>query len=161
MAFRASAPSVDSPLEVLVDRNAVTSGAAASGEPWQYFDLGHDWCTYCFFEQRQRRMAYAWCDFYTPKDSSEGHPFEAKENLQRMLASIPLTDDKRTAVVDGQAAVDALLERLVDVPTPAGPTPRDLRLAASAHHVAHRGGSVRAKGVDVDKSLSMLLMIFA
>ncbi|MFE4828533.1 hypothetical protein [Streptomyces sp. NPDC056672] len=25
-------------IEVLVDRDAVTSGAAANGEPWQYFD---------------------------------------------------------------------------------------------------------------------------
>jgi hypothetical protein len=28
-------------IEVLVDRDAVTSGQAASGQPWQYFDLGH------------------------------------------------------------------------------------------------------------------------
>lgn len=27
-------------IEVLVDRYAVASGAAASGEPWQYYDLG-------------------------------------------------------------------------------------------------------------------------
>ncbi|WP_254885343.1 tyrosine-type recombinase/integrase [Streptomyces sp. NA02950] len=33
-------------IEVLVDRDAVTSGAAASGEPWQYYDLGHGFCTY-------------------------------------------------------------------------------------------------------------------
>ncbi|MFI6495646.1 hypothetical protein [Streptomyces sp. NPDC050564] len=42
-------------IEVLVDREAVTSGAAASGEPWQYFDLGHGWCLYTFFEQCQHR----------------------------------------------------------------------------------------------------------
>lgn len=28
-------------IEVLVDREAVTTGAVASGTPWQYFDLGH------------------------------------------------------------------------------------------------------------------------
>src|SRR5436305_3367262 len=28
-------------IEVLVDRDAVESGAAAIGTPWQYFDLGH------------------------------------------------------------------------------------------------------------------------
>jgi hypothetical protein len=27
-------------IEVLVDRDAVTSGAAAAGEPWQHYDLG-------------------------------------------------------------------------------------------------------------------------
>lgn len=119
-------------IEVLVDRDAVTSGAAASGEPWQYFDLGHGWCTYTFFEQCQHRMACARCDFYTPKASSKGQLLEAKDNLQKMLASIPLTDDERAAVDDGQAALDQLLERLTDVPTPAGPTPRQIGVPATA-----------------------------
>ncbi|MEE4589602.1 MULTISPECIES: hypothetical protein [Streptomyces] len=105
-------------IEVLVDRDAVTSGTAANGEPWQYFDLGHGACTYTFFEQCQHRMACARCDFYTLKDSSEGQLLEAKENPQKTLASIPLTDDERAAVDDGQAALDQLLERLTDVPTP-------------------------------------------
>ena len=65
-------------IEVLVDRDAVTSGAAASGEPWQHYDLGHGWCTYTFFEQCQHRMACARCDFYTPKNSSKGQLLEAK-----------------------------------------------------------------------------------
>lgn len=43
-----------------------------------------------------------------------------------MLAQIPLTDDERAAVEDGSAAVDRLLERLADTPTPAGRTPREL-----------------------------------
>ncbi|MFF7601033.1 tyrosine-type recombinase/integrase [Streptomyces mirabilis] len=46
-------------IEVLVDRDAVASGGAASGEPWQYYDLGHGWCTYTFFEQCQHGMACA------------------------------------------------------------------------------------------------------
>jgi hypothetical protein len=71
-------------------------------------------------------MACARCDFYLPKDSTRAQLLEAKTNLQRMRVSIPLTDDERTAVDDGQAALDALLERLKEVPTPAGPTPRDL-----------------------------------
>lgn len=71
-------------------------------------------------------MACARCDFYTPKASSMGQLLEAKENVQKMLASIPLTDDERAAVDDGQAALDQLLDRLTDFPTPAGPTPRQL-----------------------------------
>jgi hypothetical protein len=59
-------------IEVLVDRDAVTSGEAATGAPWQYFDLGHGYCTYTFFEQCPHRMACARCDFYTPKASSKG-----------------------------------------------------------------------------------------
>jgi hypothetical protein len=49
-------------------------------------------------------MACARCDFYTPKASSQGRLLEAKDNLQKMLAGIPLTDDERAAVDDGQAA---------------------------------------------------------
>lgn len=54
-------------IEVLVDRDAVASGQAADGEPWQHYDLGHGYCAYTFFEQCPHRMACARCDFYTPK----------------------------------------------------------------------------------------------
>jgi integrase len=118
-------------IEVLLDRDAVTSGDAAQGQPWQHYDLGHGWCSYSFFEQCPHRMACARCDFYTPKNSSKAQLLEAKTNLQRMLANIPLTEDERAAVDDGQAALDSLLTRLVDVPTPAGPTPRQIALPAN------------------------------
>jgi hypothetical protein len=49
-----------------------------------------------------------------------------------MLANIPLTDDEQAAVDDGQAALGQLLERLVDVPTPAGTTPREIGVPATA-----------------------------
>ncbi|MEN1890203.1 hypothetical protein [Streptomyces mirabilis] len=97
-------------IEVVVDRDAVTSGAAAGGEPWQYYDLGHGWCTSTLFERCQHGMACARCDFYTPMESSKGQLLEAKDNLQEMLANIPLTDDERAAVDDGQTALDKLLE---------------------------------------------------
>jgi len=119
-------------IEVLIDRDAVTSGAAAAGAPWQYYDLGHGWCAYTFFEQCPHRMACARCDFYTPKASTKGQLLEAKDNLQRMLASIPLTDEERAAVDDGQVALDRLLEQLADTPTPAGPTPRQIGIPATA-----------------------------
>jgi hypothetical protein len=119
-------------VEVLIDRDAVATGAAAAGEPWQYYDLGHGYCTYTFFEQCQHRMACAKCDFYTPKDSSKGQLLEAKNNLQKMLAAIPLSDDERDAVDDGQAVLDKLLERLADIPTPAGPTPRQIGVPGQA-----------------------------
>jgi hypothetical protein len=119
-------------IEVLVDRDAVTSGQAGDGQPWQYYDLGHGYCTYTFFEQCPHRMACARCDFYTPKTSSQGQLLEAKDNLQRMLTSVPLTDDERAAVDEGEAALDQLLERLVDVPTPAGATPRQIGAPTTA-----------------------------
>ncbi|MEV6655180.1 hypothetical protein [Streptomyces sp. NPDC051219] len=49
-----------------------------------------------------------------------------------MTAAIPLTDEERAAVTDGQAALDRLLDRLADTPTPAGPTPRELDVPATA-----------------------------
>jgi integrase len=36
-------------IEVLIDREAVLNGAAAAGEPWQHYDLGHGYCSYTFF----------------------------------------------------------------------------------------------------------------
>ncbi|MCK9904804.1 tyrosine-type recombinase/integrase [Frankia sp. Cpl3] len=119
-------------IEVLLDRDAVASGAAAGGDPWQYYDLGHGLCSYTFFEQCPHRMACARCDFYTPKDSTKAQLLEAQAGLQRLLASIPLTDDERAAVDDDNAALGRLLERLADVATPAGPTPRELRAEPGA-----------------------------
>ena len=119
-------------IEVLVDRDAVVSSAAAAGEPWQHYDLGHGYCTYTFFEQYPHRMACARCDFYIPKNSSKAQLLEAKENLQKMRAMIPLTEEEQAAVDDGQAALEQLLERLTDIPTPAGPTPREIGAPATA-----------------------------
>jgi integrase len=113
-------------IDVLLDREVIESGAAATGTPWQYFDLGHGYCTYSFFEQCPHRMACARCDFYLPKSSTKGQLLEAKGNLQRMLAAIPLTEEERAAVEEGTTALDHLLERLADVPTPTGQTPRQL-----------------------------------
>ena len=115
-------------IEVLIDRDAVISGAAAEGQPWQYYDLGHGFCTYNFFEQCPHRMACARCDFYVPKPSSRAQLLEARGTLQRMRAAIPLTDDELAAVDGDAAAVERLIAKLEDVPTPAGPTPGHLRL---------------------------------
>lgn len=104
------------------------SQSSTAGTPWQYFDLGHGYCTYSFFEQCPHRMACARCDFYVPKASARAQLLEAKDHLQRMVATIPLTEDEQTAVEEGAAAVDRLLERLADLPTPAGPTPRQLEV---------------------------------
>lgn len=45
-------------------------------------------------------------------------------------AGIPAADDEQAAVEDGQAALDQLLQRLADVPTPAGTTPHQLAATA-------------------------------
>jgi hypothetical protein len=84
-------------IEVLVDRDAVTSGAAANNnEPWQYYDLGHGYCTYTFFEQCPHRMACPRCDFYTPKTSSTAQLLESKAPSEMM----PVTDDMSCLVMN-------------------------------------------------------------
>nr|WP_244422600.1 hypothetical protein [Ktedonobacter racemifer] len=72
-------------------------------------------------------MACAKCTFYVPKESSQAQILEGKANLQRMLQEIPLSDDEREAVEEGIEALEKLSAQLVDIPTPAGPTPRQLQ----------------------------------
>ena len=117
-------------IEVLVDRDAVKSTMVA-GQPWRYYDMGHSFCTYEFFEQCPHRMACARCDFWLPKDSSQAHLIEARTNITHMLQEVPLTDAERAAVDGDLAALDRLLELLRDQPTPAGPTPRQLAIRAA------------------------------
>lgn len=105
-------------IEVLIDRDAVLSGAAAHGKPWQYYDLGHGYCTYDFFEQCPHRMACAKCSFYLPKEATAGLLEEGKVNLHRMRQEISLTEDERSAVDDGMQALTKLAERLGKVPAP-------------------------------------------
>jgi hypothetical protein len=112
-------------IEVLVDQDVVRSGLAAT-EPWKFYDLGHGYCTYDFFDQCQHRMACAKCDFYMPKDSTAALLLEGRTHLLRLLQEIPLGEAEQAAVEDGVAAYENLLSKLSDVPTPAGPTPRQL-----------------------------------
>src|SRR4051794_16243451 len=118
--------------EVLIDRGAVLNGMAAAGEPWQHYDLGHGYCSYTFFEQCPHRMACARCDFYIPKPSARAQLLEARSDVDRRLAMIPLTDSERAAIEQDREALDQLLAGLVDTPTPAGPTPRELAVGPPA-----------------------------
>jgi integrase len=119
-------------IDVLIDQDAIKSGAAAGGQPWRYYDLGHGLCTYDFFDTCPHRMACAKCSFYVPKGSSLEQIVEGKANLLRMKQELSLTEEEVAAVDDGLAALDTLQQRLADVPTPAGPTPRQLE--ASPQH---------------------------
>lgn len=115
-------------VEVLIDQDAIRSGATTEGECWKFYDLGHGYCTYDFFDQCPHRMACAKCSFYRPKGSLQAQLLEGKSNLQRMLQEIPLTDEERAAVEDGITATEKLYLKLADVPTPGGPTPTELMI---------------------------------
>jgi len=133
-------------IEVLIDRKAITSGAAASGTPWRYYDLGHGWCSYEFFDQCPHRMACARCDFYVPKESDRGRWLETRDGLLKLLREIPLSDEERAAVDGDVAALSRLLERLSDVPTPGECQRQDLpvipvsRIFPAQRLVARSGG---------------------
>jgi integrase len=124
-------------IEVLVDQEVVRSGRAAN-QPWKFYDLGHGYCTYDFFEQCPHRMACAKCNFYLPKHSSQVQLLEGKANLVQLRQEIPLSEAEVAAVDDGIAAMEKLLEQLVDVPTPAGPTPREMETCIQGTAIGKR-----------------------
>jgi len=105
-------------IEVLIDQQAIADGSATQGTPWRYYELGHGWCSYEFFDQCPHRMACARCDFYIPKASARGQWLEARDGLLRFLQEIPLSDDERAAVDGDVQALDRLLGKLKNVPTP-------------------------------------------
>ncbi len=113
-------------IEVLLDQEAVLSGAASRGECWKYYDLGHGWCTNPFWSACAHRMACAKCPYYRPKNSLKDQLIEGKANLVRMLEFVQLTEDEKLLVTEGIELHQELIEKLADVPTPAGPTPREL-----------------------------------
>lgn len=113
-------------IAVLIDQEAVTSGAAASGTAWKYYDLGHGYCTYDFFDQCPHRMACAKCDFYRPKSALVALLDESKQHYLQLQQVMTLTDLELAAVEADLAATERLLTGLKDVPTPAGPTARQL-----------------------------------
>ncbi len=105
-------------VSVLIDQDAIAEGLVASGKPWRYYDLGHGFCTYDFFEQCPHRMACAKCSFYMPKSSSEAQYLEGRQNLLKLMQEIPLTDDEQAAVENDIQAVDKLLNKLTGGATP-------------------------------------------
>lgn len=113
-------------IDVIVDREAVRSGAPAAGGSWQFYDQGYGYCTYDLFDECPHRMACARCRYYVPKGSTKAQLLEGKGNLLKMRQELELTDEEVTAVEEGLDAFEKLLENLKDVPTPDGQTPREL-----------------------------------
>jgi hypothetical protein len=113
-------------IDVLVDQEAVKSGAAAAGEPWRYYDLGPGYCTYDFFDQCPHRMACARCAFFRPKRSAQAQLLESKHNIVRLQQRIPLTEEERLAADNDVVALQRLIDSLANVPTPSGATPRQI-----------------------------------
>jgi hypothetical protein len=83
-------------IEALIDRQSVKADATAT-QPWMFYDLGHGYCSYDFFDRCPHRMACAKCPYYRPKGTSEAQILEGKQNLLRMRHEIPLRDEERSA----------------------------------------------------------------
>ena len=113
-------------IEVLLDQEAVRSGAAARGEPWKYYDLGHGYCLNDFWAECKHRMACARCPFYRPKESLADQLLEGQANLLRLLEFVQLTEEEKLLVTEGIELHQALIEQLADIPTPTGLTPREM-----------------------------------
>jgi hypothetical protein len=113
-------------VEVLLDQEAVRSGAAARGEPWKYYDLGHGYCLNDFWAECKHRMACARCPFYRPKESLADQLLEGQANLLRMLEFVQLTEEEKLLVTEGIELHQSLIAQLADVPTPTGSTPREM-----------------------------------
>jgi integrase len=105
-------------IEVLIDKEAMRSRGASPDQPIQYFDLGHGYCNYDFFDQCPHRMACAKCSFYEPKGSTRMQALETSGNLKRMLQEITLTDTEKAAIEEGAELMDRLIAELDDTPTP-------------------------------------------
>lgn len=72
-------------------------------------------------------MACAKYPFYLPKDSTQVLMKEAQGNLVRMKQEMELSDEEMAAIDEGVHLMEQLCSRLADIPTPAGPTPRQLK----------------------------------
>jgi integrase len=113
-------------INVLIDQEAVLNGDAANGLPWKYYDLGHGYCTYDFFDQCEHRMACAQCDYYRPKNAFLLLLEEKKKHLLYMKQEIPLTDLELSVVEGDLEATEKLIAQLKEIPTPSGQTPQQI-----------------------------------
>ena len=130
-------------IDILIDQQAVLNGDAANGLPWKYYDLGHGYCTYDFFEHCAHRMACAQCAFYRPKAALLPLLLEKQAHLLHMKQEIPLTDLELATVEGDLAATEQLIAQLADVPTPAGSTPRQATTRAMGIVMSERSTSTR------------------
>lgn len=114
-------------MTVLIDTDAVKSGAAARGENWQYHDLGHGFCGSLFWAKCPHRMVCPGCGYYTPNDSDVGKHLRAKNKaVQRLRLDMTLTDEERAALMGDITAHERLISKGMNVPTPTGETPAQL-----------------------------------
>ncbi|KAB2892807.1 MAG: tyrosine-type recombinase/integrase [Bacteroidetes bacterium] len=115
-------------MTVFLDRETIESGIADEQTPWKYYDLGHGYCTYDFFEQCPHRMACARCSFYRPKPELFDQLMANQQRYLQMLQEIPLTETEQLAVESDLKAVQHLVNQLRHLPMPDGTLPSQSEL---------------------------------
>ena len=113
-------------VRVLIDHDAVLSGAARDGAPWKFYDLGHSYCTNAFWSTCPHRMACVGCSFNLPKNSAKAMAVEARASVTRLLEEVPLSPDERAAAEGDMTALDGMLAKLRSVPALDGRTPHEI-----------------------------------
>jgi integrase len=91
------------------------------GEPVLRYDLGHGWCTNPAYAMCAHRMACARCSFYEPATAMREQFERQAGRYLRLLHELRLADDEKAAVSGDREAVQRLLDRLRDEPTPGSP----------------------------------------
>jgi len=107
-------------VRVLIDQEAVLSGAARDGAPC------HSYCTNAFWSTCPHRMACVGCSFNLPKTSAKAMAVEALTSVTRLLEEVPLSPDERAAAEGDMAALDGMLAKLREVPALDGRTPHEI-----------------------------------
>ena len=118
-------------IEVVIDQEAITSGAVQNGTPWKHYDLGDSYCSNAFWSTCPHRMACAGCFFNIPKQSAKGLVLAAQQSATRLLEEVWLSPDERAAVEGDVAALEGMLAKLQNVPALDGRTPREIDRAAA------------------------------
>jgi len=103
-------------IAVVIDQEAITSGAVRDGAPWKHYDLGHSYCSDAFWSTCPHRMACAGCFFNVPKQSAKGLVLAAQQSAARLLEEVWLSPDERAAVQGDLGALEGMLKKLRTVP---------------------------------------------
>lgn len=122
-------------VEVLLDVEALAEGENGSV---LYYEMGHGLCSNPYWHTWPHRMACVRCEFYVAGE--EAQYVRAKQGVRHMLEQIPLTDEERCAAEGDELALDELLKKNADAPTPAGPTPRQLGLVPLSRKPSREAG---------------------
>lgn len=104
-------------VQVLLDRAAIESGAAAKGETYKYVHLGHGYCANPYWAQCVHRMACQRCEFYLPGDSAKSQALEADTHNLKLLEQIPITETERKALEGDRKALQKLIGPATTQPT--------------------------------------------